>query len=236
MRIRVCDLETTGTEPTDKVVEIGAVDLVTETGEIMYVGEKFIDPGILIPPVLSAVHHIIDADVAGAPSWPHGAHDILGNLHSGIDAGAPDAYAAHNAQFERKWLTPELTDGKPWICTLRGAYRVFPEAPGHKNQELRYWLNPPDLDREFARDVHRAAPDAYVIAFLLRALLERASFDDLVRWTDEPALLPRLTFGKHRGLPWDQVPPDYLSWLIRQQDMSEDVRFTAQHYLNRRGR
>ena len=71
-------------------------------------------------------------------------------------------------------------------------------------------------------------------AFILRELLEHATVEELVAWTGEPVLLRRAGFGKHRGLPWGDVPADDLSWVIEQSDLSEDVKFTAQHHLRQR--
>lgn len=230
MRIRVTDVETTGTEPTDAVVEIGAWDLHIKSQSpeelnftILPVGEVFVNPRRAIPPAASAVHHITDDDVKGALGFDEAAHAFLNDPVT--------AYAAHNAKFEQQWFTPQLTGDRPWICTLRGAYRVWPDAPAFNNQALRYWLNPIGLDRNIANVAHRAGPDAYVTAFLLLELLKRASFDELVKWSAEPALLPSIPFGKHRGAKWSAVPVDYLSWILRQPDMDEDVKHTAQHWL-----
>jgi exodeoxyribonuclease X len=52
-----------------------------------------------------------------------------------------------------------------------------------------------------------------------------------MRWTNEPVLLPKVTFGKHRGQAWTDVPVDYLQWILRQQDMNENVVHTARHHL-----
>ena len=90
--------------------------------------------------------------------------------------------------------------GRPAICTYKAALRLWPEAPGHGNQVLRYWLRPKDLDPVIASPPHRALPDAYVTAFILRELLELATVEELIAWTGEPALLPRVTFGQYRGV------------------------------------
>jgi len=87
------------------------------------------------------------------------------------------------------------------------------------------------MDRSIADRAHRALPDAYVTAHLSREIIKHASMEDLIRWTNEPVLLPRVTFGKHRGQSWADVPPDYLQWVLRQQDMNEDVVHTARHHL-----
>jgi exodeoxyribonuclease X len=73
-------------------------------------------------------------------------------------------------------------------------------------------------------------PDAYVTAHILLELLHVATLEELVAWTTQPVLLPRVTFGKHRGGAWNEVPADYLGWIVEKSDLSEDVKFTAEHY------
>ena len=224
MMIRCVDLETTGIEPTDHVVEVAAWDLIPEQGPvgILNLGSWLVKPPIPIPPAMSAIHHLIDNDVAEAQPWA----DTYPHV---ISAGV-DAYCAHNAKFERQWITDAITGGKPWVCTYRCALRVWTNAPSHSNQALRYWLNL-DVNRGIASHAHRAGPDAYVTAHLLRELLKHATVEQMIEWSGQPALLPRLTFGKHRGTPFKDAPRDYLDWLSRQTDMNEDVKFTAKHHL-----
>lgn len=214
--IRVVDIETLGLEPDSGVCEIGFVDVFRS--RIGSAAGLLVNPGKPIPPEASAIHHIIDADVEGAPSWIDAARTVLAGEHV-------VAYAAHNARFEQKFIAPELTHGKPWICTYKCALRVWPDAPSHSNQTLRYWLKLP-VDRAECRDVHRALPDAIVTAHLLNELLKMASTKQLIEWSRAPALLIKVGFGKHFGMKWADVPDDYLSWLLK-QEMDEDVLFTA---------
>ena len=51
--------------------------------------------------------------------------------------------------------------------------------------------------------------------------------EELIAWTGEPALLPRVTFGQHRGCGWDEVPPDYLAWIVDRSELGEDIKYTA---------
>jgi len=145
-----------------------------------------------------------------------------------------DAFASHNWRFEAQWLGDKL-DGRPAVCTYKCAMRVWPEAPAHNNQALRYWLRPRGLSPIIASSAHRALPDAYVTAFLLLELLELSTMEELIAWTTEPVLLPRVMFGKHRGVPWSEVPVDYLAWVAEKSDLGEDAKFTASHYRRLRG-
>jgi exodeoxyribonuclease X len=140
-----------------------------------------------------------------------------------------DVFVAHKWAFETQWLGEHL-QSRPAICTYKAALRLWPEAPGHGNQVLRYWLRPKDLNSAIASGAHRALPDAYVTAFILRELLELATKEELIAWTGEPALLPRVTFGQYRGRGWDEVPLDYLAWIVDRSELGEDIRFTAQHH------
>ncbi len=244
--IRVVDLETTGLEPPEgDICEIGWCDIVMKedlAGSPVtdYVapmasgfgGSMLINPGHPIPPETSAIHHITDEDVAGKPG-PLVAERVF---HQGqaFDFLKIIAFAAHNAKFERQWCE-EWSGGIPWICTYKCALRLWPEAPVHSNQGLRYWRKPEGLDRETASVSHRAYPDAYVTAFLLCHLMREpgVTFEQLVQWSNEPALQVKCWIGKFRGQPWRDVDYGFLQW-VSQRDFDEDVLFTVCHEMDRR--
>jgi len=138
-------------------------------------------------------------------------------------------YVAHNAAFEMGFLAPWLPDAQ-WLCTYKAALRVWPEAPSHSNQVLRYWLG----IRVLAGEPHRAGPDTIVTARILLKLLERASIEDMLTWTKEPPVIPRITIGEHRGKPWPHVPGDFLEWMLRKGDMDADLKWNARRELDRR--
>lgn len=167
---RVVDLEATDFHPVGVPIEIGMFDLVAagkQGAPIPAQGyiSTLLDPGVPIPPQSSAVHHIVDEDLAYAPKFAdvvrHFVRPDLGVL----------AYAAHMAAMERHYLEHHSGD-TPWICTWKCALRLFPEAPSHSNQALRYWLKPEGMNRTLATPAHRAGPDAYATGFLLHAMLQ----------------------------------------------------------------
>jgi exodeoxyribonuclease X len=224
---RIVDVETTGTTPNDAVVEIGAVDLVG--GEIIPIGSDLVRPPVPIPPQASPIHQITGDDVSRSPTL----EEVL-PFYMDVDrAVGVDVLVAHHWAFEAQWLRKQLL-GRPAICTYKAALRVWPEAPGHSNQTLRYWLRPKGLIPAIASTPHRALPGAYVTAFLLRELLELATVEELIAWTMEPALLPRVIFGRYRGSNWGEVPADYLAWVAERSELGGDVRFTAQHHRSLR--
>jgi len=72
----IFDLETTGADRlTDRIVEIAALRF--GPGGAVAVWESRVNPGVKIPRESTRVHGISDADVAGAPSFPEIAGQIL---------------------------------------------------------------------------------------------------------------------------------------------------------------
>ena len=62
---------------------------------------------------------------------------------------------------------------------------------------------------------------------ILRELLKLASVDDPIMWSQQPVLLPRVCFGKHKGLAWSELPIDDLDWIVEKSDLNEDVTTTG---------
>lgn len=228
----VIDFETTGTpeEEHAEVIEVGRCFYDFETGTIGDGWSALARPRGPIPVVARAVHHISDEDVADlgplALIWP----DFWEGTHE------ETICVAHNADFEKHF---HKGNGRPWVCTYKCARVVWPDAPSHSNQALRYYLGidaAPDFDRQAAMPPHRALPDAYVTAHIFRALLNERTIDDLIHISKHPALLKRITFGKHKGLEYAGAPGDYLRWIIDKSDLDKDVKFSARYWLKKRDR
>ncbi len=235
--LRVIDLETTGDSFADGgVVELGWQDLApgADGAWALRAGPcaTLVRPGHPISPATSAIHHLVDEDVAQAPSWAEAAAGVL---------GPPGllALAAHRAEFEQRWcrtaITGRATGRARWICTYKCALRIWPEAPTHSNQGLRYWRRPDGLDRATGLPAHRAGPDAYVTAHHLRDMLALASVEQLLAWSAEPALLVRVPTGALRGRRWEDL--DDLSLeraLAGEFGRNPDLLFTARTHRARR--
>jgi exodeoxyribonuclease X len=230
MRLRVIDIETTGTEPPAEIIELGFSDVVIDADEVI------VSPPISwlyrplhgIPPETKAVHHLTEADFSPqlAPATP-------GHMQAAIAfGGTPDVLVAHNCAFERLFLPDTITGGQPWICTYKTALHAWPDAPKHGNQVLRYWRGL-ELDAALAMPPHRAGPDAWVTANILADLLKFASVAQMIEWTSQPRPMPVITFGKHKGTAWADVPADYLRWMTG-QDMDPDTIWHARKELVRR--
>ena len=213
---RIIDTETTSADPTTaEVIEVGWVDVWFPVhGGRPFMGQPFktfVRPTGPITIEAMAVHHITEEEAAtGIPQ---------AELLPLVLRDSPDCFVAHNAKFEASLLD---VGPIPWLCTYKSALRVYPDSPRHTNQVLRYQLGL-KVDPEIAQPPHRAAPDAYVTAFLLMKMAESISLEQMIEWTREPAKFPRMNFGQHRGAKWEEVPFSYLKWILDKGKFDEDV-------------
>jgi len=219
-KVFILDTETTGLGHTDKAVEYAHV--VIEDGRIVDMFQTLINPGMPIPPEVSAVHHLTDIDVVDA--MPH--EQYMKDAHGWVaDA---DYVGAHNAPFDKRFV-PKFD--KAWLCTLRAARHLVKEAPSHKNQVLRYFLK---LKCDVPADLapHRALYDAIVSANLFIYLQNMAgSVERLIELTQTPVIQEKISFGKHAGQRFDSLPTAYLQWLVNIDGKDEDFYATVKHYL-----
>lgn len=229
--VRVVDFETTSESPDSGVViESGCWDYRVDDGEI-YPSEARFWWSDKIPPENRAIHHI-SLDMAqsapGSVAFDGDSFALWGEM-DGIDC-----WAAHNASFEMAFFNPR----QPMICTYRAALRVWPDLASHSNGAVFYWLLDqgkiqPDLT--LTQPTHRAGPDAYVTAWILKALFdEGVKGAEMVKWTKEPALLPRCPIGEWRGKPWTEIDAGFLKWAIGKPSMSEEIKWNCKRELERR--
>jgi exodeoxyribonuclease X len=230
---RVLDTETTGVEPEngDKVVEVGYVDWSPVSGIVGHF-ESLINPGRDIPPTSSAIHQLTAKHVEDAPNL----EDVLPDLV------LPPNYipVAHNAKFDAAFfvgsVANDLAIPDKWLCTYRMAAHKWPDAPGHSNQVLRYWLELEVPEAE-AIAAHRALADCWVTARILEAAISDmldVDVEKILERVAQPILQSKIRFGKHRGAKWSEVPTDYLQWMDRKGAFDEDVMYTCREELRRR--
>lgn len=230
MKVRVVDLETTGTpEERQRGKSVGIVEFafcdVDDGGVVSRPTSSLVNPGISIPPEARAVHHISDAMVSGAMSPTDACMRLMGGMEPG------DMFCAHNAEFERAFFAGGAF---PWICTMKCAKHLWPEAPSFSNQALRYWL---DLDPEFAwpeltMPPHRAGPDAYVTAHIFARLTLMKHPSSLIELTNTPVLQRTVRFGKNVGQPRSDMDQGFLQWVL-DKDFDSETKHTARYWLNK---
>ncbi len=225
--IGVIDTETTGVDTkTCKVVEVACL-----SPAIFDVFEQYVNPGEPIPPEVSAIHHICDADVADAKDWP----TVKAELSGWINKQGITILCAHNVEYDSAVLG--FGPDQVWICTYKCALRQWPDAPSHKNEVLKYWLGLGDRGRAYSHAAHSALHDCNTTALILNELLKHQSVETLIQWSNGPKMFSKIAFGKHAGKKWEDIDSGYLNWIIAQKDMDADIKGCAERELaNRRRR
>lgn len=233
----VIDLETAGLAPPASVIEIGWTkvfyDTETKRVEVQPPQARLFRPTETLSSDNIAIHHLTNEMLADYETCEDDA------LAAVAGEDKPQFLVAANCAFERQWFVPALTvqanDAQPhWICTVKAAARLHPDAPSHSNQAMRYELGL-DLPEALAMPPHRAGPDSFVTAHILKAFIERGvRVADMVRWQLEPRFMTKLGFGKHKGVAFADAPADYLQWMCGQADMDADAKHWASLELDRR--
>ena len=209
----VVDTETTGLDPAVcRVVSVAGVWVRPGAGLVRQ--ESFlVDPCVPIPPEASAVHHIVDRHVQGAPLLAQVLPTFQGFRLRPV----------RGPQRGLRLRLPALGGGGPVLCTMRLAKKLWPGLPRFSNQYLRYALKVEVPEAE-GLPAHEALADALVSARLLLHELDviRAgavdglpaleTAEDLIAWASAPNLLsvcqfreqaPGLPVGQGaQGLPW----------------------------------
>jgi uncharacterized protein (DUF3820 family) len=65
-------------------------------------------------------------------------------------------------------------------------------------------------------------------------MLEERTLEELIDLQDQPILLKTMKFGKHKGWKWENLPRDYLAWLLKQDSdggIGTNERYTARYWL-----
>lgn len=102
--VALLDVETTGRDASvDRVVELGIA--VGRRGEVVARYNWLINPGMPIPPEVTAIHHITDEMVADKPRFEVVAVEIANALRGCVPA-------AYNALFDRAFLMGEFSRAK----------------------------------------------------------------------------------------------------------------------------
>lgn len=225
--IRIVDFETSGGDE-NAAIEAGWTDLDLETMTVSAPNAVFIKTEAPISPSARGVHHITDEEIATGMELSQ----ALERLRTADPGSHIVAFCAHNIDTDAKLMD---AGDIPWICTYKSSYTAWPDAPDYKNQTLRYWLDKNNqIDRAMALPAHRAGPDSYVTAWLLRHLFQVYDMEQMIEITQNPLLLHTVPIGKEKGKAWKDIDAGYLKWLLQQDWLDESLRYTAEKEAARR--
>ena len=219
------DTETTGTDEDDRLCQIA---FKTETGLI--VNELF-NPGKQISIEAMCIHHITNEMVNDKPPFKH---SNTWTKLTELFADTNNIMVAHNAMFDAAMLQREDVHPQKTICTLKMARFLDKEGqiPQYNLQYLRYYLKL-NIDAK----PHDALGDILVLEALFNRIHAKAmerfgvyAINKMIEVTQNPVLLTRMPYGKHKGMKFEEIPIDYLQWLY-DTDLDEDMAYTVKHYL-----
>ena len=228
----IFDTETTGLDAAvEEICQFACVvhregEPLSETLEM----ESLCNPGKQIDPAAAAIHKISDEMVKDAvpaaeliPSWFREIVEFAG--------GDDIVLGGHNTGFDWKFLRRHLriSDRVLPLCTMRMARRIDPLADNHKLEYL--YRDRFNLKSDRTVRAHDALSDVWMSFELLqhwRKYFPRPDYLGIAKELLQPIKLEVMPFGKHKGVPFSDIPRHYLSWLAKQdENMDMDVRYTA---------
>lgn len=232
MEYFVADSETTDAGPTASVCEIGWIR-IDEDFNILETVESLIDPQQMISPGASGIHGLVNADVQDSPT-----------LEEFFTVDDPTCYCygkmlpdnavviGHRISFDMRFMAPYFSTPPLELCTLRWARKLYPTADDHKLSTLIFAL---DLPR--SAGAHRVLADVMSSYWLARHICERTgmTLPQLAEASSEPMELATFPFGKHKGVPFREVPRSYLQWALREmKDLDLDMLYTLDLHINKK--
>lgn len=223
------DTETTGAGPEDRLCRIA---FKTEGGKAT---DELFNPGMLISIEAMAIHHITNEMVADTPKFK--GNDTYKKPQL-LCTDSNSVLVAHNAKFDVSVLNCEDLHPQRSICTYKLARYLDKEGviPKYNLQYLRYYLK-----LNIDATPHTALGDVLVPEALFNRIYAKFkedsagdSVDLMIKISGSPVLVPRMPFGKHKGLKMGEVPLDCLEWLSG-TNLDEDLAYTVRYYLTKIG-
>lgn len=217
MTIAIIDTETTGVDKEREVIELAYQafqflphDAFTDVSQTPYNFHQRYWPSKPISLGAMAVHHILYEDLANQPPASQAPADLAPNIQWII---------GHNIDFDWESLgCPNV--GR--ICTLAMSRNLWPDLDSHTLTAMTYHLYGQNAKtRESLRNAHSAMHDVAFCGAILRKILEVtkiSTIEELWNFSEESRLPKKMTFGKHKGTPIDEVPYGYVKWYRTQED------------------
>jgi exodeoxyribonuclease X len=217
--ILIADTETTGLEPPIGVVEV-AYRFYDDDFNLLSKFDTLVNPEMEISAEVTAIHGISNEMVEDAPTMK----DVF-------LPEVPVVLVCHNVGYDRPLLEPYLNI-EDEMCTLLLSRRLLSDAPKHQLGVLGAYC---DLPQTL---LHRAPSDVYLVEKLIEYWLEGLgwTFTELLAYSKQTHIFKSLPFGRHRGVPCEDIPYPYWMWMLDpKQNFDKDCLSTARYY-SRRGR
>jgi DNA polymerase-3 subunit epsilon/exodeoxyribonuclease X len=240
----ILDTETTGTEETDRVIQLGYLVLGVNPIEVH---NELNSTDVPISYGAMEVHGITQEMIENKPLCIETtAYKRLLELNT-----QENYLIIHNAPFDIKMLEKEgFSTQMQVIDTLRVAKHILPDEEAHRLQYFRYKM---ELYKEEQKEAdalgivvkaHDAIGDVLILKLLLSKLKQSVQalypqenpVEKMVDLTNTPILVKSFRFGKHKGKTVQEVAHEdsgYLRWMLSSmENLDDDMRYTIKHYLS----
>lgn len=186
---------------------------VTETLEIVSEFRTLVNPERPIEAGAQAIHGISDSDVANAPTMAEIASHF----------SEPIFLIVHNAQFDARMIKNHIRIADQ-LCSLKLARAHITTTTNHKLETLQKELG---LGQQTS---HSALGDVHTVRDFLKYLVNITgkSLPELIEADKMTRLVHKMPFGQHKGRPLNVLAASYRSWLLEQQDLDPNLRYSLE--------
>lgn len=190
MRQIFLDIETTGLFKTDRIIEVGVVEMVNSAIEEVF--HQYINPGIPIPAQATRIHGINDEMVKDKPSFGEIADSLVEQIKD-------TRLIIHNAPFDSYYINFELAllaqQEKKEYCSVQDLCAELVDSlavarakfPGQTNS-LDALIARFNIEAAGRADKHGALVDAVLLAKVYQAMSFTQSTLNLETVTNEARL------------------------------------------------
>lgn len=246
MRLTFIDLETTSTDSNlTNIIQLWVkrvIDGITEKE----IDEYFSNNGQYITLGSRNITSITEKKLEGKKIFEE-SPEVEYLSKNSVDS----IYVAHNGKsFDFKILSRYGINFRYSIDTLLVAQIVLDDKYDELEQSfklwhIRYWME----DRNIITlpetlNAHNAYDDIIILEQVFNGLIkiykeknptktEQELLFDFINMTHKQQLLKRMVFGKHKGIPFSEIPKSYLTWcLANMTELDDNMKFTMNYYLN----
>lgn len=229
--IFVCiDCEMTGLDlEKDRIIEVAATTFTIDT--IIDSFSSLVNPQYPISAESLSIHKITEEMVVHSPKIEEVLPSLLALMDRYHIVGHGVSFDIEMIKKAAERASINTTIGiRPSIDTLRLA-RYYGDSPSNSLINLAKHFNIP-FDES-----HRALADVQANIEVFRHLVRRRfnTLEQLLELLSRPIQMKTMPLGKHKGRPFDEIPLQYLQWMVH-MDFDQDLLYSVKQELKRRKR
>ena len=222
--VTILNTETTGVDYANDEIIALAVGRLSNSNNWM-ADVTYFDSDVEITPEISAIHDIT-SDMLGDQKFYEAISDLQVDFK--------DYVISHNAPFHASMINRNGVNAlkdKKVICTMRMAKKLTTlglEVDNFKLNYLRYYygveVNRNDFvtNTEMTNVVTAKLFENQVNILLELGVIESLDFEEVYEWVEAPIIYERMTFGKHAGKLFSEIPTDYWRWALANLDSLQE--------------